>query len=159
MPAETPIFDFDWAPKKDHLPKTDSCNENAPFCTFWTQIVLAYFSKKCHFNRKTIFFTTTPKHYFLGLFGKFPFPFFDLFYFGLSNIIKTKAKNVFFSETLFWHPDKLPKNIVALLHNICVFKTPKKHSKTREKQAKQNLGQIFSSTLDRFSAQETPNLG
>ena len=35
LPAKTPIFvvfgDFDWAPKKDHFPKTDSCNENAPF--------------------------------------------------------------------------------------------------------------------------------
>ena len=47
VPAETPIFvvfgDFVWAQKKDQFPKTDSCNENARFFTFRTQIVFAYF--------------------------------------------------------------------------------------------------------------------
>ena len=35
VPAETPILvvfgDFEWVPKKDHFPKTDSCNVNAHF--------------------------------------------------------------------------------------------------------------------------------
>ena len=50
-------------------------------------------------------------------------------------------------------------NIFTPLHTICVLKTPKKHYKIGESKHKKTLGQIFSSTLDRFSAQETPNLG
>ena len=77
VPAETPIIevfgDFEWAPKKDHFPKTDSCNENAHiFLTFRTQIVFAYFSKEWHcYKKRPFLFTTTPKHYLSGLFLKF----------------------------------------------------------------------------------------
>ena len=118
------------------------------------------FFKKCHFYQK--FFTATQKTLFFWVFFYFPFPFFcHLFSFASSNIKKTKTKNAhFFSITPFWHPDKLPpppKNRTPT-HNLCLFKTPKNTIKLGENKQK-NLGQIFDATLDRFSTQETANLG
>ena len=145
------LGDFEWAPKRTILPKQIVATKMRLFCTFRTQIVLAYFSKNAikknlHNHKK--------KHYFSGFFLKVSFSgFFRLFYFGLSNIIKTNTKNANFfgypfsdtltnSQKIFSHPYTL---------FVC-FKTPKDHSKIGENKQQKildrfqlNLGQIFSS--------------
>ena len=132
--------------KKWHFPKTDSCNENAHlFFTFRTQIVLAYFLKKDNFTKKKPFFFTTS-------FCNFIFPFFSCFLlFHFQHKIDKNKKCTFFFEkkTLFWHPDKLPKNIFAPLHTICVFKIPKKHYKTGET-SKKILDQVLTQPWTKF---------
>ena len=156
--------DFEWAPKKYHFPKTDSCNENAHlFFTFRTQIVFAYFSKKWHFyKKKTSFLHKHPKNtIFLGFFWNFLFPFFHVFSFSFSNIKKTKTKSAhFFSKTLFLTPWQTAKKLFSHPYTLFVFfKIPKKHYKTGEKQAKKNLGPSFDATLDQVLTQKNPNLG
>ena len=82
------------------------------FFTFRTQIVFAYFSKKWQFYKKRpFFFTTTPKTLFSGFFfNNFPCPFFSYFPFYFFQHKKDKIKSApFFSKTLFWHPDNVPK--------------------------------------------------
>ena len=143
--------------KKYHFPKTDSCNENAHlFFTFRTQIVFAYFSKKWHFYKKRpVFFTNTQKTlFFWAFFEIFFFHFFHVFSFSFSNIKKTKTKSAhFFSKTLFWHPDKLPKNYFRTpTHYLCFLRYPKNTIKLgKNKQKKswtkfwRNLGPSFDS--------------
>ena len=169
MPTETPIFvvfgDFEWAPKKGAIfPKQIVATKMRLFCTFRTQIVLAYFSKRCHFdNKKPFLFTTTQKTLFFWVsFWKFPFPCVSSFLFWFIQHEKDKSpKNIFFRKPFFDTLTNCQKNIFAPLHRICVFlKTPPKHYKIGENKPNKswtdfqlNLGQIFSSTLDRFSAQ------
>ena len=124
--------------------------------TFRTQIVFAYFNKK-----DLVFFTTTQKHYFSGFFFHpktiVLFHLFHLFSFALSNIKKTKQKRHFFCKPLFWHLDNLQENICRTpTHYLCFFRYPKNTIKLggRGKQAKNNLGQIFDSTLARFLTQK-----
>ena len=97
--------------KKGPFSKNRLSQRQCAFCfTFRTEIVFAYFSKKCHSNKKTLFFKTTQKHYFQF------FPFFHFFSFALSNIKKTKTKNAFF-EPPFWHLDNL-QNISSCFHRL-----------------------------------------
>ena len=126
----TPFFvvfgDFEWAPKMDHFPKTDSYNENARFfCTFRTQIVFAYFLKHAILTKKTFFFTTPKKHCFFLVFFFFLFSFsmFSSFLFWFIQHKKGQKQKMhfIFSKPFFWRPDKLPKNLFAPLHTICVF--------------------------------------
>ena len=159
MPAEAPIFvvfgDFGWAPKRDHFPKTDSCNENARFCTFRTQIVLAYFSKNAILTRKTIFLHDHPKNTIFWVFFKASFLFFHIASFGLSNIKKTKRKMHFFSEKPFFYTlTNCQKKICSRPYTLFVLlRHPKKTTKLGKKQTQKkswtdfqlNLGQIFSS--------------
>ena len=94
-------FTLFWS--KKHLAKTDSCNENARcYFPFLTQIVSANFPKKSFFDFSHFWMTTLKKPIFIGFLGFFPFRFFPLFCFSLSNIKKTKTKNaIFYSKTSF----------------------------------------------------------
>ena len=77
-----PLFCSVWwlwmGTKKDHFPKTDSCNENALFFTFWTQIVSAYFSKNA-ISAKNIFFVHNHLKTHFCFFLTFSFPCFWYF--------------------------------------------------------------------------------
>ena len=136
VPAETPLSvvfgDFLWAQKKDHFPKRTSCNENARFLIFRTQIVFAHLSKKSILTNKT-FVWQPPKIIFLSghFFENFLFHFFHLFSFALANIKMTKTKNAF-SETLYLTPPQ-PEKTFSHSYTLFVFflDTPK-HSKTGE---------------------------
>ena len=129
--------------KKDIFQKQIVATKMRVFCTFWTQIVLAYFSKKCHFNKKEPFSSRPPKNTIFCFFWKFPFPLFSSILFWFIQHKKDKnLKPICFSER---NPDTLPKNIFAPLHTICVFKTPSRHYKFGENKHKK--------ILDWFSAQ------
>ena len=133
MPAETCIFvafgDSEWTQKGACL-----------FLTF-RKIVFAYFSKKCHSNRKDHFSSQPPqKHNFLLFFIKI---FSHFFSFVLSNIKGQKQK-------LFLTPQQPAKTKFAPL--FVIFKMPPKHytigggGKTSKKSCtdfRLNLGQIF----------------
>ena len=67
--------------------------------------------------------------------------------------------HIFFRKPFFDTFTNCQKIIFAPLHTICVFKIPKKHYKTGDKQAKKNLGPGFDATLDQVLTQKTPNLG
>ena len=121
-----------------HLPNTNSVSL---FC-----------EKNAILTKRPFFFTTTPKTLFSGFSLKVSFSICFIFLFWFFQHKKTKTKHFFFSETLFWHPDKLPKNIFAPLHTICVLL---RHPKNTMKLGKNKHAKI----LDRFSTQETPNLG
>ena len=167
MPAEAPIFvvfgDFERAPKKDHFPKTDSCNKNAPFLYLPNTNSLSLFSKNAIFlTKKDHFLHNHPQNTIFWAFLKVTFSIFSSFLFGLSNIIKIKTQNAFFvlAESLFWHPDKLPNQYFRTpTHYFCFSKTPQKKTYNWRKTSKNkswidfqlNLGQSFSS--------KTPNLG
>ena len=79
--------------------------------TFQTQIVFAYFLKMTFVQKKQFFFTTTQKTLlFWAFFEIFLFHVFHIFLFNFSNMKREKQKvHHFFFETLFRHPDKLPK--------------------------------------------------
>ena len=139
--------------KKDHFPKTDSCNENARF--FYlpnTNSVCLLF--KNAISAKNLFVHNHPQNTIFLFFFEFCFPFFHIFSFSFSNIKKTKTKSAhFFSKTLFWHPDKLPKNYFRTpTHYLCFFKIPPKHYKIGEN--KKNLGPSFDATLDQVLTQK-----
>ena len=111
VPAEAPIFvvfgDSVW-PQKSDMYQKQIVSTKMCLLTFRTQIVFANFSKSCQFRKKNILFVHNhPKHFFSissSCFWYFLFP---------------KQKKMYFSITLFWHPDNLPKNIFAPLHTTC----------------------------------------
>ena len=101
-------------------------------------------------QERPFFFTTIPNTQFFRFFFSFSIFFILSFYFSNQHTKDKNKKCTFFFENPFWHPDKLPKDSFAPLHTIFVFKTPPKHYKLGEKQAKKswtyfrrNLGQIF----------------
>ena len=115
-----------------------------------------------HKKKKKILHNHPQNTIFLGFSWNFLFPFFSCFLFVFFQHKKDKNKKCtfFFRKPFFRHLDKLPKNIFAHLHTICVFlRYPKKHYKIGEKQAKTNLGPSFDATLDQVLTQKTPNLG
>ena len=99
--AETPIFvvfgDFEWAQKKDHFPKTDSCNENAQFFYLPNTNSVCLFFKKMQFLQKNIFFVhNQPKNsIFLGFFF-ISFSMFSYFLFWFLQHKKDKTKSAHF---------------------------------------------------------------
>ena len=65
-----------------------------------------------------------------------------------------------FRKPHFWHSQNFAKTL--FWHTVALFvflKMPKKHYKTGEKTAKQNLDQFLTLDLDQFLTLETPNLG
>ena len=129
VPAEAPIFvvlgDFEWAQKKDHPPKTDSCNKNARFLYLLNtnSVPCFFFLKNAIFIKKKLFSSQPPKkHYFSVLFLRsFFFLIFHLFLL-LQPTKKTKTKtSQFFRNPFFETLTNCPKNIFAPLHTICVF--------------------------------------
>ena len=155
------------ATKKDHFPKTDSCNENARlFFTVWTQIVFAHFSKKWHFyKKKSFFFTTTQKTiFFWAFFEIFLFHFFHIVLFTCSNIKNDKNKKCtfFFENPFFDTLTNCQKYFRTPTHYLCFFRPAKNTIKLGEKQAKKILDGISTQPwtdfqlknpqiLDRFS--------
>ena len=110
--------------KSDIFQKQIVATKMRTFFTFRTQIVFAYFSKQWQFYKKKHFSSEPPKNtIFLFFFLDSIFPFFHVFLFLFSNIKKTKTKSAhFFSKTLFWHPDKLPKKYFRTpTHYLCFF--------------------------------------
>ena len=145
---------LEWPQKKDHFPKTDSCNENALFLfTFRTQIVFAYFSKKWQFYKKPFFFTTTQKTpFFPAFFEIFLFHFFIFSLLLFSNMKKTKTKSAHF---FFGNPflDTLTNCQKIFEHPYTLFEilnTPKNTYKTWEKQAKIILDQVLTQPWTKF---------
>ena len=145
--------------KKDHFPKTDSCNENAFFFTFRTQIVFAYFSKKWQFYKKKTFSSRPPKNtIFLGFVLNFSFfQFFHIILFPFSNIKRTtKIKVHIFFENPFLPPWQTVKKCSHPYTLFVILNIPKKYYKTGEKTSKKNLGPSFDPTLDQVLTQKNP---
>ena len=143
--------------KKVTFPKTDSVNENAQL-SFWTQILFAYFSKNCHFRRNIVLLATTPKHYFSVFF----FLIFHVFHLSssFSNIKNNKNKKCtffFFSKTLFWHSNNLPKIIFAPLHTICDLRNNTPNTTKFGKTSKKG-GPILDANMDQFLTQRKATL-
>ena len=124
---------------------------------FRTQIVFAYFSKKCHFNKKTFLFTTT-QNTILLFFLKLSFSIFSSFRFCFIQHKKTK-KSTFFRNPFFDTSTTFKTIFRTPIHYLCFSWYSQNTIKLGEKLAKTNLGQIFDSTLARFLTQERPNLG
>ena len=141
--------------KRTTFPKQIVATKMRTFLTFRTQIVLANFSKKWHFYKKGPFVHNHPKNtIFLGCFWNVCFPFFHVFSFSFSNLKKTKTKSAhFFSKTLFWQPDKLPKNYFHAPTLFVFLRYPKNTIKLG-KPAKTNLGPSFDATLDQVLTQK-----
>ena len=127
------------------FPKQIVATQMRLFCTFWTQIVLACFSKNAILTKKTIFLHNHPKNLFWFFFWKFPFSIFHLFYFGLSSIIKTKTKNaIIFRKPFFETLTNCQKYFRTPTHYLCFLRHPQNTIKLgKNKQTK---------ILDRFSA-------
>ena len=119
--------------KKDHFPKTDSCNENARFVfTFRAQIVLAYFLKNAILTKKL--FYNHPKNTIFHLF----FSIFLSFLFCFSQ--QKRQKNVFFQHP-FWHLDNLQNK--SHPYTLFVFLDTPKTLWNWGGNKQKNLGQIF----------------
>ena len=100
-------------------------------------------------NKKNIFLHNHPKNTIFLFFHVF-----HILLFTFSNIKKAKTKSAhFFSKTVFWHPDKLPKKYFRAPTHYLYFLDQQKHDKTGEKTSKRR---IFNATLDGFSTQKTP---
>ena len=144
--------------KKDHFPKTDSCNENARFFYLPNTNSVCLFFKKCHFCKKHLLCSQPPqKHYFsVFFFLKFSFSMFFIFsLFSFSNIKKTKTKSAhFFSKTLFWHPDKLPKIIFAPYTLFVFFRQPKNTIKLGENKQNKILDQVLTQPWTKFDSKK-----
>ena len=145
--------------KKDHFPKTDSCNENTRFLLpsehGWC---LPIFLKNAILTRRPFFFMTIPGALFL--FVCCPFRFFCFLSVALSDIKTTKAKNACFVQRPFFYTPTTCQKIFSHPYTpFVILNYPKNTMKLGEKQANINLGQIFDSTLARFLTQKMPNLG
>ena len=99
------------------------------------------------------FFTTTQKTlFFLFFFEIFLFHVFHVLSFSFSNMKKTKTKSAhFFSKTLFWHLDKLPKNYFRTpTHYLCFLRYPKNTIKLGKNKQKKILDQVLTQPWTRF---------
>ena len=135
--------------KKDHFPKTDSCNKNARYryCLPSEQIVFAYFLKNAIWTKRPFSFTTTPKTLFFWAFFEISlFHFFHLFSFAFTNIKETKNKNALLFVKPLFDTSATCKKIYfrAPTHYLYSFKIPKNTKK---------LGKTSKNILDRFSTQ------
>ena len=116
------------------------------FGTFWTQIVLANFSKKCHFNKKDHSSSQPLKNTIFWAFLKVSFSICSSFLLWFIQYKKDKnPKHIFFGNPFLTPWQTAPKHFCAPTHYLCFLKTPPKHYKIGEEQAKK--------ILDRFSAQ------
>ena len=104
-------------------------------------------------QKKTIFFTTTPKTlFFWAFFEIFLFQLFRIFLFTFSNIKTTKIKSAhFFRKPFFWHPDKLPKKYFRTPYTLFVIlNIPIKHYKSGENKQTSILDQVLTQPWTKF---------
>ena len=140
--------------KSDIFQKQIVATKMRTFFTFRTQIVFAYFSKKWQFYKQIKIPSQQPKkHYFSGLFLKFSFSIFFMFCLFLFPTWKRQKQKVhiFFSKTLFWHLDKLPKNYFRTpTHYLCFLRYPKNTIKLGKNKQKKILDQVLTQPWTRF---------
>ena len=109
--------------KKDHFPKTESCNENARFFHLPnTNIVCLVFVKMSFLQKISFLFTTTPKFIFWA-FLKLSFSMFFIFSLFLSPTSKKRQKqkvHIFF-RIPFFTPWQTAKNIFLHTYTLFVF--------------------------------------
>ena len=129
VPAEKAVFvvfgDFVWLQKSTIFQKQIVSTRMCIF-TFRTQIVFACFSKKCHFNKKSFLFTTTPKTQFSVFFWKCSFSRFLISSLFLSPTEKDKNKKCIFLESPSLTPRQTAKKNRTPTHH---FKIPKSRIK------------------------------
>ena len=109
-------------------------------------------------QKKNIFLHNHPKNtIFLGFFWNCLFPFFHVFSFSFSNIKKTKTKSAhFFSKTLFWHLDKLPKKYFRTpTHYLCFLRYPRNTIKLGKNKQKKILDHILTQPWTTFCLKKT----
>ena len=119
------------------------------------------FCKKCHFNKKDLFSSQSPKSTIFWAFVKFSFPFFSSFLFCFIQPKKDKNKKctfLFFSKPFLTPRQPAKKYFHTPTHYLC-FVDPKNTKSHWGKTSKKNLGQIFDSTLAWFWLKKRPNLG
>ena len=141
--------------EKDHFPKTDSCNENALFFTFRTQIVLTYFLNNAILTKKAFSSQPPKKHNFSGHFLNLPFPLFSLLLFCFLQHKKDKTKNAlaFLFEDLFLDTPTTCQNIFSHPYTLLVILNCPQNTINGGKRCKQtswtdvwlSLGQMFDS--------------
>ena len=94
--------------KRDHFPKTDSCNENARFLYLPNTNSVCLFSKKCHFCKNIFIVHNNPpqnKTLLSGcFFWNFRCPCFSYFLFFFLQQKDKNKKCLFLSKTLFLTP-------------------------------------------------------
>ena len=110
-------------------------------------------------------FTATPKTlFFWAFFEIFVFQFCHLFFFLQHKKDKNRKCTffskplflTFFSKTLFWQPDKLPKIYFRTpTHYLCFSKIPKKHYKIGENKQNKILDQVLTQPWTKFDSKKT----
>ena len=102
------------------------------------------------------FFTTTQKHYFLFFFPCFPS---FLLYFFQHNKDKNKSAQLFFSKTLFWHPDKMPKIYFRIpTHYLWFLRCPQNTIRLGKNKQKKSWTKFWRNLGPSFDS-KNPNLG